>query len=57
MGHRHDRHDDARERANLAGVHAAGVDDDLGLDLTAIGLDDLRRDDGVCECPSRASTC
>ena len=41
MRHRHDRDVDPRERADLARVHAAGVDDDLGLDLAAVGLDRL----------------
>ena len=39
MRHRNDRHVDSRERSDLAGVHTAGVDDDLGLDLAPIGLD------------------
>ena len=39
--HRHDRHDDARERADLARVHAARVDDDLRLDHALVGLDSL----------------
>ena len=39
--HRHDRHDDARERPDLARVHPARVDDDLGLDRPAVRLDRL----------------
>ena len=39
MRHRHDRDVHARERADLLCVHAAGVDDDLGLDPAPIGLD------------------
>ena len=37
--HRHDRDVDARESADLLRVHATGVDDDLGLDRAAVGLD------------------
>ena len=39
MGHRDDRDVHARERADLARVHAARVDDDLGLDLAPVRLD------------------
>ena len=39
MRHRDDRDVDARERAELLREHAARVDDDLGLDLAAVGDD------------------
>ena len=35
----HDRHGDARERAELAREHPTGVDDDLGLDRAPVRLD------------------
>ena len=41
MRHRHDRDVDAGQRADLPRVHAAGVDDHLGLDVTMVGLDRL----------------
>ena len=37
--HRHDRHRDARERAELRREHPARVHDDLGLDRPLVGLD------------------
>ena len=37
--HRHDRHVHTGECPDLSRVHAARVDDDLGLDDTAVGLD------------------
>ena len=39
MRHRHDRDVDAGELADLLREHAAGVDDDLGLDLAFVRLD------------------
>ena len=36
---RDDGHADACEPADLRRVHPAGVDDDLGLDVAAVGLD------------------
>ena len=35
--HRHDRHPDSDEAGDLGGEHAAAVDDDLALDVTAVG--------------------
>ena len=37
--HRDDRHRHARQAADLAGEHAARVDDDVGLDRAGVGLD------------------
>ena len=39
--HRHDRDDHPGQRADLARIHAARVDDNLRLDLAAVGLDRL----------------
>ena len=39
MRHRHDRDGDAREPPQLGGEHAAGVDDDLGLDVALVSRD------------------
>ena len=43
MRHRDDGDVDAGERADLAREHPARVDDDLGLDLAAVGLDAATR--------------
>ena len=51
MRHRHDGDVDPGERSELLREHAAGVDDDLGLDLAAVGLDRLDAAAGARECP------
>ena len=38
MRERDDRHAHARQAADSRGEHAAGVDDDLGLDVAPLGL-------------------
>ena len=54
--HRHDRHDDPRKRPDLARVHPAGVDDDLGLDRPAVRLDRRRPVRGRYGSPRPGST-
>ena len=39
VGHRHDRHVDAGEASDLVAVDPAGVDDDLALDASPVGVD------------------